>query len=79
DGARVHGAVLPTADLRTVVRSLATANLAARRQTPGLQAERADIIVAGGFIALALLSRLGAGHVRISDRGVRWGLALELA
>jgi exopolyphosphatase/pppGpp-phosphohydrolase len=37
------------------------------------------VIVAGGLVAIAVLERLGAEFVRISDRGVRWGLASRLA
>ena len=44
-----------------------------------MEPKRADVIVAGGFIALALLEHWNAGAVLVSDRGVRWGLAEELA
>jgi exopolyphosphatase/guanosine-5'-triphosphate,3'-diphosphate pyrophosphatase len=79
DGARVHGHVMDVAELARVVAHLASLPLAERRTLPGLEPKRADVIVAGGIVALALLERLGASRVRISDRGVRWGLAAELA
>jgi len=79
DGARVHGHVLPLATLRDVVEKLAALDGAARRQVPGMEPKRADVIVAGGWIALALLDHWGAPAIRVSDRGVRWGLAEELA
>jgi exopolyphosphatase/guanosine-5'-triphosphate,3'-diphosphate pyrophosphatase len=44
-----------------------------------MEPKRADVIVAGGTIALALLDRWACTSVRISDRGVRWGMAQELA
>jgi exopolyphosphatase/pppGpp-phosphohydrolase len=44
-----------------------------------MEPKRADVIIAGGLIALALLERLTANSVLISDRGVRWGLAAELS
>jgi exopolyphosphatase/guanosine-5'-triphosphate,3'-diphosphate pyrophosphatase len=78
DGARVHGHVMKVAELRGVVDRLAAAPLEARRETPGLEPKRADVIVAGGLVALAFLARLGASTVMISDRGVRWGLARAL-
>jgi exopolyphosphatase/guanosine-5'-triphosphate,3'-diphosphate pyrophosphatase len=53
--------------------------LAKRREVAGLEPKRADVIVAGGIIALAVLDRLGVNRVRVSDRGVRWGLAEQLA
>jgi exopolyphosphatase/guanosine-5'-triphosphate,3'-diphosphate pyrophosphatase len=79
DGARVHGHVMDVSELRRVVAELAALPLHARRALPGLEPKRADVIVAGGLVALALLEKLGATRVRISDRGVRWGLAATLA
>ena len=57
---------------------LAKLPLSARTAVPGLEPKRADVIVAGGIIAVACLDVLGATDVTISDRGVRWGLAQEL-
>jgi exopolyphosphatase/guanosine-5'-triphosphate,3'-diphosphate pyrophosphatase len=79
DAARVHGHVLATDEVRAVVDRLARLALTERRQVPGLEPKRADVIVAGGLVCLALLDHWNAPSVRISDRGVRWGLAIELA
>jgi exopolyphosphatase/guanosine-5'-triphosphate,3'-diphosphate pyrophosphatase len=79
DGARIHGHILPRADLEAVVARLAGLDLASRRDVPGMEPKRADVIVAGGLIALALVDHWGATAIRVSDRGVRWGLAEELA
>jgi exopolyphosphatase/guanosine-5'-triphosphate,3'-diphosphate pyrophosphatase len=79
DGARVHGLTMPVAEVERVVSELARLPLAARSAVPGLEPKRADVIVAGGHIALAYLEHIGAREVTISDRGVRWGLAEELA
>ena len=79
DGARVHGHVMQLAELIAVTDRMAAMPLAERRKLPGLEPKRADVIVAGGLVALAVLERMGAGSVRISDRGVRWGLAAKLA
>jgi exopolyphosphatase/guanosine-5'-triphosphate,3'-diphosphate pyrophosphatase len=79
DGSRVHGYTMTRADLARVVGELASAALEERRGVPGMEPKRADVIVAGGLIALALLEHWDAREVRISDRGVRWGLAEELA
>ncbi len=79
DGARVHGHMMLRAEIEQCVRDLAAMTVAQRRQVPGLDPKRADVIVAGGVIALALLDRLAINRVRISDRGVRWGLAEQLA
>jgi exopolyphosphatase/guanosine-5'-triphosphate,3'-diphosphate pyrophosphatase len=79
DGARVHGHIMLRREIDLVVRELAAKPLAERRGVCGLEPKRADVIVAGGIIALSLLASLAAERVRISDRGVRWGLASALA
>ena len=78
DGARVHGHVMTRSAIAGTVAKLAKMPLSMRKSLPGLEPKRADVIVAGGIIALACLDVLGAREVMISDRGVRWGLALEL-
>jgi exopolyphosphatase/guanosine-5'-triphosphate,3'-diphosphate pyrophosphatase len=77
-GARVHAIALPTERLREVVQHLAILDLRSRRSVPGMEPNRADVVVAGGYIALALLDHWRSAAVRISDRGLRWGLAREL-
>jgi exopolyphosphatase/guanosine-5'-triphosphate,3'-diphosphate pyrophosphatase len=79
DGARVHGSELGLASLTALVRDLASMPLEARRKVDGLEPKRADVIIAGGLVATAVLERLGKSSARISDRGVRWGLAESLA
>jgi exopolyphosphatase/guanosine-5'-triphosphate,3'-diphosphate pyrophosphatase len=78
DGARVHGHTLGYDELRGLVGRLESMDLESRRQLPGMEPKRADVIVAGGRIALALLEHWHADSAQISDRGVRWGLAREL-
>ncbi|HEY8072537.1 MAG TPA: Ppx/GppA phosphatase family protein [Labilithrix sp.] len=78
DGARVHGLELATEEVERVVAELARVPLEARRRIPGMEPKRADVIVAGGLVALAFLAHVGADSVVISDRGVRWGLADDL-
>jgi exopolyphosphatase/guanosine-5'-triphosphate,3'-diphosphate pyrophosphatase len=77
-GARVHGTTLATGELRRVVQRLAAKPLEARRKVRGLEPKRADVIVGGGLVALALLDHWGVASVRISDRGVRYGIAVQL-
>lgn len=79
DGARVHGSTLGLQKLRDITRELAAMPLEQRRKVTGLEPKRADVIVAGGLVAIAVLEKLGKTEARISDRGVRWGLAEVLA
>ncbi len=78
DGARVHGRAMAIDEIRGVVNRLASLTLAERRCVRGLEPKRADVIVAGGLLVLATLEALAATTLRVSDRGVRWGLAEEL-
>jgi exopolyphosphatase/guanosine-5'-triphosphate,3'-diphosphate pyrophosphatase len=66
-------------ELEKVVARLASLDVESRRRVPGMEPGRADVIVAGGCLAIAMMSHWKAGSVWVSDRGVRWGLAEELA
>jgi exopolyphosphatase/guanosine-5'-triphosphate,3'-diphosphate pyrophosphatase len=79
DASRVHGYTMPVAELERVIRRLAVAPLAERKKIPGMHPGRADIIVAGGLVVLAVLRQVRATEIRVSNRGLRWGLAQELA
>lgn len=79
DGAKVHGSALSKGAIEEVVARLAAMPLERRASVAGLDPKRADVIVAGGSVALACLDAMGAERVVVSDRGVRWGLAEELA
>ncbi len=79
DSSLVHGHVMPLAELERVVAMLAGVPLEERKTIPGLEPKRADVIVAGGVLAVAFLRHVGAPSVVVSDRGVRWGLAEQLA
>lgn len=52
---------------------------AKRKKLPGIDAERADVIVGGVAIYSRLLTWAGAAELVTSDRGIRWGLAFERA
>jgi exopolyphosphatase/guanosine-5'-triphosphate,3'-diphosphate pyrophosphatase len=79
DGARVHGHFMERGELERVVDHLASIDPTARRDVVGMEPKRADVIIAGGCLALGLLDRWRARGVIVSDRGVRWGLAELLA
>jgi exopolyphosphatase/guanosine-5'-triphosphate,3'-diphosphate pyrophosphatase len=79
DGARVHGATLTVQSLEEIGARLAAMPLSERKQVAGLEPKRADVIVAGACIAGEVLAQQGASCMLVSDRGVRWGLVLELA
>ena len=69
--------VLTYAHLRQVVALLAALPLEERRKVPGLQPERADIILAGAAILDAFMQELGVLEIHVSERGLREGLLVD--
>lgn len=79
DPERVHGSTLTLNDIDTLIGRLQGATLEARRAMPGLQKGREDVILAGAVLLREAMKLLGFNEAIVSDRGVRWGLLLELA
>ncbi len=50
-----------------------------RRQIPGLEPKRADVIIAGALILNRLLAYFHAEKCVVSVRGLRYGLLAERA
>ena len=64
-------------DLQETVQMLCRLPLEERRKVPGMDANRADIILGGAAIILTLMEDLGAERMTVSDRGLREGILLE--
>jgi len=77
DASKVHGATLTLAEVSSTTEKLCTLPLAQRRTLAGLQPKRADVIPAGALILEAAARSVGATEVRVSDRGLRWGLLVD--
>lgn len=69
--------VLKTTDLRATVRALCQMTLDERRQVPGLNPERADIIISGGAVLLTLMEELQADSLTIAERSLREGVLVD--
>ncbi|HEX4510901.1 MAG TPA: hypothetical protein VH328_12495 [Burkholderiaceae bacterium] len=78
DPARVHGSRLTTAALDAQVERLAGATQGQREKMAGLDPRRADVILAGALLLRQIVSMARVPEVRVSDRGIRWGLFYEL-
>lgn len=76
---RIHGQELSRHDVGSIADSLMAATIAEKTRLPGLEPKRADVIAGGVAIYNAVMQVSGAESLLISDRGVRWGLAYELA
>jgi exopolyphosphatase / guanosine-5'-triphosphate,3'-diphosphate pyrophosphatase len=70
----VHGHRLSQDDVIATIAKLGAMPLAARKQLPGLEPGRADVIFAGAAILERIMSHFHLIEVIVSDQGVRWGL-----
>jgi exopolyphosphatase/guanosine-5'-triphosphate,3'-diphosphate pyrophosphatase len=77
DSARVHGYDLAVAALDAEIARLATTTQAEREQIVGLDPRRADVILAGALLLARIARAAGVTAIRVSDRGIRWGLLDE--
>jgi len=75
DDSALHGMVLTREAAEDVFRTLATETLNERIHNPGLPRDRADIIVAGCCIVVAIMRRLYLSEILISTRGLLDGVA----
>ena len=70
-------ASLTFAEVSGMVTQLNALSLAERQKVPGLPAERADIIVAGGAVLLFAMEAIGAPALTVSIRTLRYGALLQ--
>ncbi len=78
DPAQVHGAELSRNEIKDIYNLAAGMPLRLRRRLPGLQPERADIIVKGIEIILFLLDYLDISLITISENDILDGIIEEL-
>jgi len=71
---RVHGTLLATREVERLATLLSRLPLAGRLGLAGLDPGRADVIPVGAAMVSELCTWAGARALRVSDRGVRWGL-----
>ena len=74
----IQGSVLTREDVEEQIQAYASRTIEQRRELPGLQPKRADVILSGACILKDILQRLDAPQLTISDRGLRHGLAFDL-
>ncbi|MDD4359129.1 MAG: Ppx/GppA phosphatase family protein [Syntrophaceticus sp.] len=75
---RVQGYFLTRNAVERIMFSLAAKNNEERKSVPGLQPERADIIIAGTTILWSILTYLGASGITVSDADLLHGIILEM-
>jgi exopolyphosphatase/guanosine-5'-triphosphate,3'-diphosphate pyrophosphatase len=74
---QIDRAVLTLDEVRALISRLHAMPLAERRQVPGMPADRADIIVAGGAALAFAMEQLGVYELTVSTRNLRYGALLE--
>ncbi len=75
----VHAARVPRVELEHMLFALQDLSIAERAAVPGLNAPRADIIVAGLAVVAEVVARVEAREIVVSAYGIREGLLLETA
>src|SRR5690606_38317381 len=79
DRDRIHHFRLTKAAAEDVFRTLATEPLADRIANPGLEPERADVIIGGMCVLVAIMRRFGFGECLVSEADILDGLAMSIA
>jgi exopolyphosphatase/guanosine-5'-triphosphate,3'-diphosphate pyrophosphatase len=79
DPEQTHGYRISRASVERQVERLASLPLSERRELPGLEPERAPVIVAGALIVREVLDRYGLDGLEVSERDLLHGAALEAA
>jgi exopolyphosphatase/guanosine-5'-triphosphate,3'-diphosphate pyrophosphatase len=73
----LHGFVLTRASVKESLELFCKLPLAEREKIPGLKPDRADIILPGAVVLLAVMDRLGVEKLTISRNGLREGVFFE--
>jgi exopolyphosphatase/guanosine-5'-triphosphate,3'-diphosphate pyrophosphatase len=79
DPERIHGHVLSASAVDEQLRRLASLPLEERRRLPGLEPERAPVIVAGAAILREIMRRYGLSSIEASEHDLLHGVALAAA
>lgn len=75
---RVHGKRITIEEMQAWLTKLAKMSVPERKALPGMDAHRADVIVAGMQILISVCEGLGGDKITVSDKGVRYGLAIQM-
>jgi exopolyphosphatase/guanosine-5'-triphosphate,3'-diphosphate pyrophosphatase len=75
---RINRSMLTRSAILGMVRSLSESTLKARRDIPGLERGREDIILAGAIVTQEIMERFGFTAILVSDWGLREGIVFDL-
>jgi exopolyphosphatase/guanosine-5'-triphosphate,3'-diphosphate pyrophosphatase len=74
DAEAIDQITLTRGDLHRMVEELKWRSIAERKELPGIEEGRADVILAGALILWRALEKLDFKEVRVSTRGLRYGV-----
>jgi exopolyphosphatase/guanosine-5'-triphosphate,3'-diphosphate pyrophosphatase len=77
DRSKIDNHVLIKASIQSIFGDMKTKTLDELRRFPSMPAGREDVIVAGILILLRVMEKLQRDSIRVSVRGLRYGIALE--
>lgn len=78
DRDKVHHLRMTRAMVEDVFRTLATESLEDRKDNPGLEPERADVIVGGMCVLVTIMRRFGLREMLVSESDILDGLAMSI-
>ena len=73
----IHGSCLSRAEVARQVQLFKGKTIAERKEIPGLEAKRADVILAGALLIERVMALFRVDQVTVSDQGIRYGLLHE--
>ncbi|MCP3760400.1 Ppx/GppA phosphatase family protein [Streptomyces sp. TBY4] len=79
DSARIHHSRIPYETVREVSERMLTLTHAERAAIPVMHPGRVDVIGAGALVLLAIMERIGAGEVVVSEHDILDGIAWSIA
>jgi exopolyphosphatase/guanosine-5'-triphosphate,3'-diphosphate pyrophosphatase len=79
DRSRIHHFRLSRDAVEDVFRTLAMESRAERLENPGMEEERADVIIAGLSILVKVMRQLGFSECLVSESDILDGLVAEMA
>lgn len=75
----MEGFALTSRELARQIQLYASTSVSQRRGIPGLEPDRADIVLGGAIILHICMRRSGARQARVTLRGLRHGVAMDMA
>jgi exopolyphosphatase / guanosine-5'-triphosphate,3'-diphosphate pyrophosphatase len=77
DRTLIHGHVLTVSVIENIYQELRYLTLDQLKAYPQIHSARADILIAGILILLAILKKASSPQIIVSERGLRYGIALH--